>query len=87
MLEEQQKTLSLNDVLQFMSGASHLPVTNLNGSIQFIHDAAARQRIKANDCSLEVSIPVNERYFTEDSSHFISNFADDVFESKEYGCI
>ena len=86
-LQEREQTLSLHDVLQFMSGASHLPVSNLNGSITFIHGAAKGQRIKANNCSLQLSIPVNERYVTEESSVFISHFADNIFDSQGYGCV
>ncbi len=86
-LQEREQTLSLHDVLQFMSGASHLPVSNLNGSITFIHGAAKGQRIKANNCSLQLSIPVNERYVTEESSVFIPHFADNIFDSQGYGCV
>ena len=86
-LEEHQQTLSLHDVLRFMSGASHVPISDLNGSISFIHNAEKGQRIKANNCALQLSIPVNDRYFAVDSSVFISNFADDIYDSQEYGCI
>lgn len=85
--EEHEQTLSLNDVLQFMSGASHLPISELNGSISFIHNAEKGQRIKANNCALQLSLPVNDRYFAVESSVFISNFADDIFDSQDFGCI
>ena len=74
-------------MLQFISGASHVPISDLNGSISFTHNAEKGQRIKANNCALQLSIPVNDRYFAVDSSVFISNFADDIYDSQEYGCI
>ena len=87
-IEETQQTLSPNDVLQFISGASHLPADGFHGGcIQFIHTAERGQRVKANTCGLQLSIPMNERYFTEDSSVFVSNFADDIFDSQGYGCV
>ena len=75
-------------MLRFISGASHVPISDLNGSISFTHNNAEKgQRIKANNCALQLSIPVNDGYFAVDSSVFISKFADDIYDSQEYGCI
>lgn len=36
---------------------------------------------------VQLTIPVNERYFSEESASFISNFADDIFDEQGYGCV
>lgn len=86
-IREVEQMLTLHDVLQFLSGASHLPCGSIHGSIHFIHDVEKGQRVKANTCALELAIPVNNRYLSEESSVFIANLADDIFDGQGYGCV
>ena len=86
IMEEKQRTLTLNDVLRFLSGARHLPPGGFCGTIQFVHDATEGQRLKANTCALKLCIPVNDRYCSDNSSVFVANMADDIFDSQTFGC-
>lgn len=84
-IPETEQSLTLQDVLQFLTGARNMPLGSIEGSIVFDHNALNGARVKANCCALQLSIPVNERYFSEESGSFISNFADDIFDGQGYG--
>ena len=79
-------TLGLDDVLQFLSGSRFFPTWGMKGEIDFLHEVQQGQRMKANTCAVSLSIPVNERYTSDDSNIVAENFGDDIFESPGYGC-
>lgn len=56
-------------------------------AVEFQHDPLPGARSKANTCGNCICFPVNDRYANEDSSVFVSNFADDIFEGPGYGCV
>lgn len=72
--------LTLQDVSQYLKGAENVPLGSIDRSIIFMHDALKGTRLKANNCALQLSIPVNERYHCEESATFESNFADDILD-------
>lgn len=80
-------TLSLNDVMQFITGSCYVPPGRIEGSMLFVHDTLHGARAKANTCGNTVTFPVNKRYSSENSSEFTSNFADDIFDGPAYGCV
>ena len=79
---ETEQLLTLQHVLQFLTGARNIPLGNIDGSIVFAHDALKGARVKANTCALQLTIQVNERYFSEESATFLLNFADDNFDGQ-----
>lgn len=78
-------TLGLDDVLQFLSGSRFFPTWGMKGEIDFLHEVQQGHRMKANTCAVSLSIPVNERYTSDDSNIVAENFGDDIFESPGYG--
>lgn len=80
-------TLDLSDVFQFLSGSRFLPTWGMKGEITFLHEVQRGQRVKANTCGVVFSIPVNERYTSDDPNVFTTNFGDDIFDSPGYGCV
>jgi hypothetical protein len=84
-VEETKKTLSLHDVFQFITGSRFPPPGLLKGALEFTHDALHGARCKSNTCANSIRFPVNDRYATDDSAVFVSNFADDIFDGPAYG--
>ena len=80
-IPETEQSLTLQDVLQSLTGARNTPLR----SIVFDHDVLNGTRVKANCWALQLTIPVNKRYFSGESASFISNFADDIFDGQGYG--
>ena len=78
--EETVKILSLNDVYQFITGSRYPPPGGIQGGVEFQHDPLPGARCKVNTCANFICFPVNDRYTSEDSGVFVSNFADDIFE-------
>ena len=85
--EETTKKITLHDVFQFITGSRHQPPGNLKGKVAFKHDALHGERCKSNTCGNIITFPVNDRYASEDSDIFTSNFADDIFDGPGYGNI
>ena len=81
------QVLCLSNVLQFISGARYLPPGGFEGTIKFAHDVNRGQRVAANTCALTLTIPVNDRYCSDNSAAFISNMGDDIFDSPVFGCV
>ena len=83
---EKESTISLGDVLQFITGSRNKPLSGFQANILFDHnvDSSGQRRMKANTCAPDLSIPVNIRY-TESCDKFINNFADDIFDSPGFG--
>ena len=87
VVSEVTHTLGLSDVFQFLSGSRFLPTWGMEVEIEFLHGVPRGQRVKANMCGVIFSIPVNQRYTSDDSKVFTSNFGDDIFYSPGYGCV
>ena len=87
VVSEVTHTLGLSDVFQFLSGSRFLPTWGMEVEIEFLHGVPRGQRVKANTCGVIFSIPVNQRYTSDDSNVFTSNFGDDIFDSPGYGCV
>ena len=87
VVSEVTHTLGLSDVFQFLSGSQFLPTWGMGVEIEFLHGVPQGQRVKANTCGAIFSIPVNQRYTSDDSNIFTSNFGDDIFDSPGYGCV
>jgi hypothetical protein len=85
--EEVSQILTLNDVYQFATGLRYPPPGGCKGAIEFMHDTLPGTRAKANTCANSFSFPINDRYASEDSGVFVSNFADDIFEAPGYGFV
>lgn len=81
------QTLEVSDVLQFTSGSRFLPAGGMKGEIIFLHAVHWGERVKANTCAITLSIPVTERYASEDPNIFMVNFRDDIFDAPGYGCV
>ena len=87
VVSEVTHTLGLSDVFQFLSGSPFLSTWGMEVEIEFLHGVPRGQRVKANTCGVIFSIPVNQRYTSDDSNVFTSNFGDDIFYSPGYGCV
>lgn len=81
------QTLELSDVLQFTSGSRFLPTGGIKAEITFLHAGQWGERVKANMCAIILSMPVTERYASEDPNIFMSSFRDDIFDAPGYGCV
>ena len=64
--DEEDRVLSLNDILQCITGLSNKPVAAIRGNIIFKHETgdsqSTKRRIEANTCGLDLTIFVNEQY-------------------------
>ena len=85
--ETKHQVLCLSDVLQFISEARYLPPGGFEGTIKFAHNVKRGQRVAANTCALTLTIPVNDRYCSDNSAVFTSNMGDDRFDSPVFGCV
>ena len=81
---EIEKRLSLQDVLQFLTGAQRKPLVALKGKIVFNHESV--ERVVSRTCELELTIPVIPRY-TESREKFIEHFIEDILERPDFGQI
>lgn len=87
IVSEVTHTMDLSNVLQFLYGSRFLPMWGMKGEIVFLHDVQSGRRVKANTCGVSFSIPVTQRYTSEDPNIFTTNFGDDIFDSPGYGCV
>lgn len=81
---EIEKRLSLQDVLQFLTGAQRKPLVSLKGKIVFNHESV--ERVVSRTCELELTIPVIPRY-TESREKFVEHFTEDILEGPDFGQI
>ena len=77
---EIEKRISLQDVLQFLTGAQRKPLVALNGNIEFNHEKV--ERVVSRTCELELTIPVIPRY-TESRDKFVQHFTEDMLEGPD----
>lgn len=79
---EEEKCLSLCDVLQFGSGARY---PNFKGKLMFDHNSMEPgRRIKANTCAICITIPINARYCCN-TAVFAEHVMEDIFEAFGFG--
>eukprot|EP00111_Clytia_hemisphaerica_P013290 TCONS_00039003-protein len=79
------KEVSLGDLVQFLSGTRFvLPSMVGKHVIKFKNKCDFGESIESTTCTLEVRIPLNERYCTSTKA-FDKNFADDVITGPGYG--
>eukprot|EP00794_Sanderia_malayensis_P001751 gene1751-1950_t len=80
-------TLSLEGVMQFITGCPQKPISIPFGRITFEHDNAdmsSRRHVFANTCAMQLTIPINAIY-TGSYKQFIQQFTEDIFSGQDFG--
>ena len=77
-----ERALSIEDALQFTTGARKKPLLTFRGSLEFDHDDTQR-RVTCNACALKMTIPVCARYFNS-ASDFVAHFTDDIMDAPDF---
>ena len=78
-----QVAISLEDVLQFLTGSRHISCHGLKkGEIAFFSSPDRCRRVHINTCGIGISFPLNERYA---GKNFTANFSDDILCAPGFG--
>eukprot|EP00794_Sanderia_malayensis_P004283 gene4283-4851_t len=80
-------TLSLEGVMQFITGCPQKPISIPFGWITFEHDNAdisSRRHVFANTCAMQLTIPFNAIY-TGSYKQFIQQLTEDIFGGPDFG--
>ena len=78
--------LSLNDILQFLTGARHFCSVLKKGEIEFNHEASEGKKLEVGTCAFRLSIPCKKRY-SESAVAFIHNITENIISSPGFGKI
>ncbi len=79
-------TLSLEGVMQFITGCRQKPISTPFGRITFEHDnsdPSSRRHVFANTCAMQLIIPVNAAY-TGSYKKFIQQLTEDIFNGPDF---
>lgn len=82
--EAASTSISLPDVMQFLTGARYFCQSLSQASIEFDHEAVEGRRIEVSTCSLVIKFPCNLRY-TGSSKDFVRNLSEDIVCSPGFG--
>ena len=78
---KQEVSISLSDLLMFLTGSRHLPRCSPRISICFDHQIQGR--VNVSTCNMEIRFSVTKRYV--DSAQFSENFLQDIINSPGFG--
>ena len=81
--DKKERTITLEDLLMFMTGSCVISRNQTKIKIIFSH--VANCRVVAKICTDEICFPVNERYI--DDNFFTKNMIEDIINSPGFGVV